>query len=227
MSRFLYLIKLFPKVNWFQSIRFNIHYFSPRIAFNLPVLLYWRTKINNLSGSIELRGDVKTGIISIGAPYIGVQDHRYCRTVLQIQGNVILEEHVNIGRGSRICVDPGAILELGKSFNMTGDSTIICRKRIRFGKDCLLSWDILIMDTDFHKIYNESGDIVNSDCGIAIGDHVWIGCRSTILKGASIPSNCIIAAGSLITTALSGEFSSFGGRGKGVCLLKDKVHWRL
>ena len=32
-----------------------------------------------------------------------------------------------------------------------------------------------------------------------IGDKVWIGCRTTILKGSVIPDGCVIGAGSLVT----------------------------
>ena len=34
---------------------------------------------------------------------------------------------------------------------------------------------------------------------IIIGDNVWIGCRCLLLKGCSIPSGSIVAAGSKIT----------------------------
>lgn len=72
----------------------------------------------------------------------------------------------------------------------------------------MISWDTLIMDTDFHPIYaiSEFGkadsiqrNSLNADKGIIIGDRVWIGCRCLLLKGVSIPDGTIVVASSVIT----------------------------
>lgn len=60
------------------------------------------------------------------------------------------------------------------------------------------------MDTDFHHIFVDD-EIVNSDQKVCIGNHVWIGCRSTILKGVKIPNNCVIAANSNVIRSISQE----------------------
>ena len=52
-------------------------------------------------------------------------------------------------------------------------------KSINFGDDNLLSWDILMMDTDFHKIISSDGEERNKPSAIDVGNHVWIGCRVT------------------------------------------------
>lgn len=70
------------------------------------------------------------------------------------------------------------ILEIGEDFNITAETTIVAFTKIQFGNNCLLSWDVLIMDTDFHKIKNEHGAILNNPEPNIIGDKVWIGCRS-------------------------------------------------
>jgi acetyltransferase-like isoleucine patch superfamily enzyme len=55
------------------------------------------------------------------------------------------------------------------------------------------------MDSDTHKIYGKNLEMINSDQEVKIGDKVWIGCRTTILKGSVIPDGCVIGAGSLVT----------------------------
>ena len=55
------------------------------------------------------------------------------------------------------------------------------------------------MDSDNHKIFDENGNIINKPREIVFGDKVWIGCRTTILKGSVIPSNCVIGACSLVS----------------------------
>lgn len=82
---------------------------------------------------------------------------------------------------------------------------------MKFGSDCLLSWDILIMDTDFHPIKNDSGEILNPAAEIIFGNNIWIGCRSLILKGSYIPDGCIIAANSLISKKIVGSRQVLGG----------------
>lgn len=107
---------------------------------------------------------------------------------------------------------------------ITAKSTIVCRKKITLSDDCLISWDVLIMDTDFHKIYDNSQCRVNDDCEIIIGKHCWIGCRSLVLKGSTIPNNSIIAAGSIVTTHEENEntiYSSFGR------IIKENAIWHL
>lgn len=49
------------------------------------------------------------------------------------------------------------------------------------------------MDTDYHSIDNK---IVSER--VIIGNHVWIGCKSIILKGVTIGDGAIIAAGSVV-----------------------------
>ena len=62
----------------------------------------------------------------------------------------------------KISVKEHASLFLGNNIWVTGgNTTIICNKNIMINDDCLLSWDILLMDTDFHKILNSDNTIIN------------------------------------------------------------------
>lgn len=107
-----------------------------------------------------------------------------------------------IGIGSRI-VCSGELC-FGNSINFSANAEIICYKQIRMGDNSLVSWDCLIRDTDFHKIYQCGSEKIQSNPPkpIYIGNNVWIGCRTTLLKGCEIPDNCVIAAGSVITKKL-------------------------
>lgn len=46
------------------------------------------------------------------------------------------------------------ILELGDNVVATAEMTVICAEHITFGHDIAASWNTLVMDTDFHPIYN-------------------------------------------------------------------------
>ena len=39
----------------------------------------------------------------------------------------------------------------------------------------------------------------NEENGVSIGNHVWLGIRTIILKGVTIGDNSIVAAGSIVT----------------------------
>lgn len=60
------------------------------------------------------------------------------------------------------------------------------------------------MDCDFHRIY-QNGCLINCDRPIIIGNSVWLGMNSVVLKGAQIPSGSVVAAGSIVTKTLPYE----------------------
>ena len=64
------------------------------------------------------------------------------------------------------------------------------------------------MDGDAHVIYGEDGSVINESREIVIGDKVWIGCDCKVLKGTSIPDNCVIGANSIITSGSKMEPNS-------------------
>lgn len=70
--------------------------------------------------------------------------------------------------------------------------------RIVIGRDCMFSGGIWMDTSDNHSIIDlESGNRINPCNPIVIGDHVWVGRMTTILKGSRIGSNSIVGAGSV------------------------------
>jgi maltose O-acetyltransferase len=62
---------------------------------------------------------------------------------------------------------------------------------------------VAIVDADFHEINpatrdNSAGEVRP----VTIGNNVWIGSRVMVLKGASIGDNSVIAAMSVVTSAI-------------------------
>ncbi len=161
--------------------------------------------------------------VRIGFGDVGHYDRKRSRSIWQVSGEVHFAGKAFIGHGSKISVR--GKLFLGEDFNITAESTIICAHEISFGKNCLLSWDILVMDTDEHPICDKWGDRINADAPIVIGNHVWVGCKCTILKKTQLPDNTIIAAGSLLRSAFVAENQIIGGNP--VKVLKSEVNWRM
>lgn len=218
-------IKELFKINILKTIYFNLHYLPFKDAIKLPILIYRRTTLCVMKGRIHFETPLKSGIVELGAQSIGTQDKRYSRTIWEVRGDVHIKGKTIIGRGCKICVGNEGNLIFGSGFTCTGDTQIVCFKEITFGSKCLLSWEILMMDTDFHNIRNNSGDIINNNRPISIGNHVWIGCRSTILKGVSIGDNNIVSASSTITRNIDEQNCIIGGNGKHIEVLKRDIKW--
>lgn len=64
-------------------------------------------------------------------------DFKYHRPILNIKGDFRMNGKVRMGVGSKIHVY--GTLEIGNNFNMTGNSSIICNKRIVIGEHVLIS----------------------------------------------------------------------------------------
>ena len=219
------VVKLLKEVSLWNTLYFNFHYFPFKKAIHIPVFIYKYSELYKMDGKIVIDAPVSTGMVRLGVHNVGTIDLRYSRTLWQVSGTLVIKGKVDIGSGTKISIGKGGTLILGGNFTITGGSEIICHKEITFGEKCLLSWDILIMDTDFHHVINVEEKTINPTKPITIGNHVWIGCRSTILKGVSIADNTIISANSTITRNILESNCVIGGHGKSVEIIKRNVNW--
>ena len=217
-------LKLIFEIDWLKTLRFNFHYFPLRQAVRIPAYVYWNTSFVEMGGNVHLNCPAKAGLLRIGPHAIGIKD-RKTRTLWQVMGGVEVDGSVHLGRGCKVCEEKGALLKIGEHFHVTGDTTIVCKKSVSFGKDCLLSWDVMVMDTDFHHIYGNCEE-VNKPRSIAVGNHVWIGMGVTILKGVKICDDVVVSANSSITKNLDESHCVYGGVGRGVEILKRDIDWK-
>lgn len=204
-----------------KTVRFNFHYFPFATAVKLPVVVSHRTFLREMHGKINLPENIETAMVKIGFGDVGHYDRKRSRTIWQVSGEVNFRGKASIGHGSRISVR--GKLNLGEKFNMTAESTIVCANEITFGNDCLVAWDVLLMDTDEHPLYNNDNQRINDDKPIKIGNHVWIGCKCILLKGAQMPDNSVLAAGTLLKTEFAGNNQVVGGNPP--TILKREVRW--
>lgn len=181
-----------------KTIYFNFHYLPIRQALKLPICIVYNAKTKIRGGKISIMSPLRPGMIRIGFHNVPICNPKDS-TILDINGKLVFQGTAHIGNGTKIHVENNALLILGDNFAVSASSQINCYKKIVFGKDIQFSWDCLTMDSDTHDIYNEQGEKINESCEIVFGDKIWIGCRTTILKGSVIPSNCIIGACSLVS----------------------------
>lgn len=207
-----------------KSVWINLHYLPFSQAIKLPIIVSYNTTFQCFKGGIiKLPSEVHFGMIHIGFHDVTVAPKT--RTTLRLYGSLIFLGSAFIGRSSRIHVGKGAELVLGDDFKVSSSSSIMCCKRIEFGKNIQFSWDCLVMDSDTHDIFYEDGRISQKDKIVKFGDDIWIGCRCTILKGSFIPSNCVIGANTIITGQQFKENSIIAGNPPKV--IKKIKGWKL
>jgi acetyltransferase-like isoleucine patch superfamily enzyme len=202
---------------------FCLHYFPIKEAIKIPILLSNRVKLHTLRGKIIIKSDkIIPFMIKIGFGDVGIFDKYYIRSIWQNEGEVIFMGKASIGHGSKLSIGKNGQLVLGDNFKITSNSSIICTKKISIGMGCLISWDVLIMDTDFHKIFINSV-FVNKDSEIIIGEKVWICCRVLILKGSYIPNGNIIASNTTINKKYTEEFVLLAGNPASI--IRHNILW--
>ena len=64
----------------------------------------------------------------------------------------------------------------------------------------MIAENVEIWNTDAHDITDiMTGEVINSSMPVKIGNDVWLGKNSTILKGVTIADGAIIGMGAVIT----------------------------
>ena len=204
-----------------KTIYFNFRYFRYTDAIKLPVIISHRVYLKEMRGKVKL-AKYRTGAVKIGFNNVGIIDNRE-RTIWQVTGEVIFKGSANIGNGSKISAS--GLLIIGDEFNITAASSIVATTRIEFNNNVLVSWECLIMDTDFHSITNEDGIQINIPKPIVVGSNVWVGCRSLILKGSEIPDGTIVAAGSIVSKKIFNPNTIIAGNPAET--IKKNVQWQV
>jgi hypothetical protein len=96
------------------------------------------------------------------------------------------------------------VLESGSGLN--GTSITARSKTIRIGRNAMFGPDCLVVDSDFHDPWppekRKTSPGFERDADVVIGENVWVGARSIILKGVTIGDNAVIAAGSVVTRSI-------------------------
>lgn len=116
------------------------------------------------------------------------------------KGATLEAEAFDVYAGSRINVNAGAKLSLGSGY-MNHDCVIDCFDSISIGHHVVISERVVLRDSDNHTI--KDMEAIPSDesavtAPIIIGDHVWVGMNTIVLKGVTIGEGAVVAAGSVV-----------------------------
>jgi acetyltransferase-like isoleucine patch superfamily enzyme len=141
--------------------------------------------------------------------------------VIKKNCTVELGDYVKIFSNVKLSVTGGegkALLKIGNHASIGNRTEIHCGKEITIGDNCIIAWDVVIMDWDYHRLNGK----VPVRKPVHIEDNVWIGCRAIILKGVTIGKGSVVAAGSVVTRDVPPNTLVAGNPAK---IVKTDVYW--
>lgn len=124
------------------------------------------------------------GIISISTKFVFLN-----------KGVIKLGKDVATRRNVEFRVERGNISIGDKSF-FNNNCLIVCHSKIYIGNNCSFGPNVMIFDHDHDFRYKggkNAGKFKTSS--VIIGNNVWVGANTVILRGTTIGDNCVIGAG--------------------------------
>ena len=109
-------------------------------------------------------------------------------------------------------LSPRAEIRIGDDTGMSG-TTVCAAVSVVIGRGCLFGADVMVVDTDFHPLGLEGRRYAREGVASApvhIGDNVFLGARTLVLKGVSIGDNTVVGAGSVVTRSLPADVIAAG-----------------
>lgn len=149
-----------------------------------------------------------------------------CKISLSGTNNtVIIGEQVCLSRVHIVTEDNNNTVKIGADSRLFGPIQIACIEgtSVEIGEDCLFSSEIHIRTGDSHSVLDLAGNRTNYAKDIRVGNHVWIGYRCVLTKGAGIPENSIVSLGAIVTKTFDTPNVVLAGVPAKV--VKENVNW--
>jgi maltose O-acetyltransferase len=126
---------------------------------------------------------------------------------VRVNGSVRVANWHRIELGERVHIDAttlpveiesfGGLLTIGDGTYINYGTSIWARAGVSIGRNCLIGQHVIVMDSDYHGVYDHS--LAGKAAPIVIEDDVWLAARSTVLKGVHIGRGAVVAAGAVVT----------------------------
>ena len=183
----------FNRLNLLKTIYINFRFFDFKQALKFPILIYGPTVFNFHKGCcIKICNQIKRGMIKIGIsdPFRSYKSY----SLIELKGELEIEENIIIRRGIRIFLDTNAKLKLRNNVFISDNTNIYCMQYIKIGTNTIIGNNCSFMDSDLHFILDRKTRVIkNSNKPVIIGSNNWISGWSVVKKGAETPEGTILA----------------------------------
>lgn len=155
---------------------------------------------------------------------------RYARlrdTTLRLRGS---GHRLHIGGSCEIealhlrLLQGGGVFALGPhSFVLGMDASVFEGTRCVIGRDCLISRGVVLATGDAHPIMDAAtGKRINPSADVIVGDHVWLGLETLLLKGAQVGRGSVVGARAVVTGTLPEGTLAAGNPAR---VLREGITW--
>lgn len=208
-NRVLHLIAL-------KIIRLRLKFKKPisgknNVIINKGVLLNVRYDIVGNNNFVEIQ---KGAVLSDMTIRIRGDNHK-----------LMIGENCFYKSGSVWFEDNHCQIEIGQNTSIESAHLAVTEpnKKITIGHECMLSGGIVFRTGDSHSIIdNVTKKRINYAQDIVVGNHVWIGSNSTVLKGVNIEHNSVIGTNSIVTKSIPSHSIAAGIPAK---VIKRDIDW--
>jgi acetyltransferase-like isoleucine patch superfamily enzyme len=114
---------------------------------------------------------------------------------------------LDVGAETRCVINMRAwrkpVVEIGARTTINGCKLVADDATVVFGPDCMLSDDITVQGGDQHGLIDLATlQVTNAARSrIEIGEHVWLGRGSTIMRDVTIGAGSVVGAGAIVTAS--------------------------
>lgn len=159
-------------------------YIRAIICLLFSLFKFWCIKLFHLK-------NFKFTIYNVASPFTEVEIGR--------KAILYLGRMVRIRSGTKIRVRQGAEVHIGSNTSFNHGCMVICHEKIVIGNDVQFGPNTLVYDHD-HDFRKENGlkELKYKTSPVEIGNNVWIGANTVILRGTRIGDNCVIGAGAVV-----------------------------
>ena len=134
-------------------------------------------------GNLKLTVDVSSNV------YVELHSCEFWQRKIKVMTRYNQREHNRVIIGKNVTTTNVLLIDFCQS---CGDVII--------GDDCMFSWGVAIRTGDSHAIFDQgTGQLLNKNQSVYIGNHVWVGADALIQKGARISDNSVVATRSIVT----------------------------
>lgn len=124
-------------------------------------------------------------------------------------------------------LEGGSVVSVGSGVSSYRDINIVAKngKNIYIGDECMFAREIMVRNNDGHIIVDKTtGELLNPPGDIIIGNNVWIGMRSVILKGTVVKDGSVIGAMALVNKKFDEENILIAG--VPAKKIRSNIEWR-